>query len=173
MWSKGMQNTKEYRSVRFLGKPYPPYPLLVPLPPLSLLHAYSPSHLSPRAEVRSAAVGSMCQLGMHSRRFAVQSLDFLVDMFNDEIEGVRLEAIRSLCQISSTLELREDQLETVLTILEVCGLWRNWRGEREEEGGEGGGGVSGGEGRPAGDSAGYPGGVCVTGSAGDSAGYPK
>lgn len=56
---------------------------------------------------------------MHSRRFAAQSLDYLVDMFNDEIEGVRLKAISSLCQISSTLELREDQLETVLAILEV------------------------------------------------------
>lgn len=62
----------------------------------------------------------MCQLSIHCCRFAAQSLDYLVDMFNDEIEGVRLKAISSLCQISSSLELREDQLETVLAILEVC-----------------------------------------------------
>ena len=61
----------------------------------------------------------MCQLGMQSRRFAALSIDYLVDMFNDEIEGVRLKAISSLCQISSVLELREDQLETVLSVLEV------------------------------------------------------
>ena len=64
----------------------------------------------------------MCQLGMHSKHFATQSLDYLVDMFNDEIEAVRLKAINSLCRISSSLELREDQLETVLAILEV-GRW--------------------------------------------------
>jgi integrator complex subunit 4 len=61
---------------------------------------------------------------MHSQQFAAKSLDYLVDMFNDEIEGVRLKAISSLCQISSSLELREDQLETVLAILEASGRSR-------------------------------------------------
>ncbi len=61
----------------------------------------------------------MCQLGMKSRKFGLQSLDYLVDMFNDEIEAIRLKSINSLCKISSCLELREDQLETVLSILEV------------------------------------------------------
>lgn len=49
----------------------------------------------------------------------MQSLDYLVDMFNDEIELVRLKAINSLRQISANMELREDQLESVLNILEV------------------------------------------------------
>ena len=49
----------------------------------------------------------------------MQSLDYLVDMFNDEIELVRLKAINSLRQISANMELREDQLESVLSILEV------------------------------------------------------
>ncbi len=40
-------------------------------------------------EVRSAAVESMCQLGASCPQFAAQSLDFLVDMFNDEIQSVR------------------------------------------------------------------------------------
>ena len=89
-------------------------------------HAHTHTHLRAHThtEVRSAAVSSMCQLGMQSSSFAAQSLDYLVDMFNDEIEGVRLQAIKSLCKISSTLELREDQLETVLAILEV----RTWCG---------------------------------------------
>ena len=61
----------------------------------------------------------MCRLSVNSPAFALQSLDYLVDMFNDEIEQVRLKAINSLRQISANMELREDQLESVLSILEV------------------------------------------------------
>ncbi|VVC88672.1 unnamed protein product, partial [Leptidea sinapis] len=50
--------------------------------------------------------------------FATTSLDFLVDMFNDEIEDVRLRAIDSLTKISHHIVLREDQLETILGALE-------------------------------------------------------
>lgn len=42
------------------------------------------------------------------------ALDFLVDMFNDEIEDVRLKAIDSLRLISEHIILRDDQLETIL-----------------------------------------------------------
>ncbi|EDW07603.1 integrator complex subunit 4 [Drosophila mojavensis] len=69
-------------------------------------------------EVRTAAVGSMCQLAMSRPDFAVTSLDFLVDMFNDEIEDVRLKAIYSLTAISRHIVLREDQLEIMLSSLE-------------------------------------------------------
>ena len=69
-------------------------------------------------EVRSAAVESMGQLGQQSTLFASQCLDFLVDLFNDEIVSVRLKAIRCLQKVSSHIELREDQLETVLGVLE-------------------------------------------------------
>ena len=87
---------------------------------LSCPPSFPPScRLLPPPEVRSAAVESMCSLSLQSRVFAKQCLDYLVDMFNDEIEAIRLKAINSLCKISSTLELREDQLETVLAILEV------------------------------------------------------
>ena len=44
-------------------------------------------------EVRTAAVDSLCELANQSPSFAFTSLDFLVDMFNDEIETVRLNAI--------------------------------------------------------------------------------
>lgn len=70
-------------------------------------------------EVRTAAVDSMCRLAMKNHLFAVMSLDFLVDMFNDEIEDVRLRAISSLTAISKHIVLREDQLETMLSSLEV------------------------------------------------------
>ena len=40
-------------------------------------------------EVRSAAVVSMCQLGTRSLSFAALCVNFLVDMFNDEIQSVR------------------------------------------------------------------------------------
>ncbi|XP_058825412.1 integrator complex subunit 4 isoform X2 [Topomyia yanbarensis] len=69
-------------------------------------------------EVRTAAVNSMCKLALKNPPFAVTSLDFLVDMFNDEIEEVRLRAICSLTAISKHIILREDQLETMLSSLE-------------------------------------------------------
>ncbi|XP_038209325.1 integrator complex subunit 4 [Zerene cesonia] len=69
-------------------------------------------------EVRTAAVEAVCELSMENSIFATTSLDFLVDMFNDEIEDVRLRAIDSLTKISHHIVLREDQLETILGALE-------------------------------------------------------
>lgn len=66
------------------------------------------------SEVRSAAVESLCQLSISNPTFANMALDFLVDMFNDEIEDVRLKAIDSLRMISEHIILRDDQLETIL-----------------------------------------------------------
>lgn len=40
-------------------------------------------------EVRKASMESICQLSASSSEFASSCLDFLVDMFNDEIEAVR------------------------------------------------------------------------------------
>lgn len=69
-------------------------------------------------EVRNAALDSLCQLASHSPTFANVSIDFLVDMFNDEIEDVRLRAIHCLTKISHLIVLREDQLDTILAVLE-------------------------------------------------------
>ena len=71
------------------------------------------------AEVRNAAVDSLCELATHSATFAKLSQDFLVDMFNDEIESVRLNAISSLRKICHHFQLREDQLDIMLNILKV------------------------------------------------------
>ncbi|XP_071440620.1 integrator complex subunit 4 [Hetaerina americana] len=73
-------------------------------------------------EVRSASVDSICWLSLNNTQFATLSLDFLVDMFNDEIEDVRLKAIDSLTRISHHIVLREDQLETILGALEDFSL---------------------------------------------------
>nr|CAD7395237.1 unnamed protein product [Timema cristinae] len=70
-------------------------------------------------EVRYASVESVCQLSLDNPQFAHMSLDFLVDMFNDEIEEVRIKAIDSLTRISRHIVLREDQLETILGALKV------------------------------------------------------
>lgn len=72
-----------------------------------------------RAEVRSASIDSICMLAVHQPNFAVVALDFLVDMFNDDIQEVRLKAIDSLCKMSDHIEFREDQLEIILGLLEV------------------------------------------------------
>ncbi|XP_071398390.1 integrator complex subunit 4 isoform X2 [Centroberyx affinis] len=69
-------------------------------------------------EVRIAAVEALCLLARSSPSFAEKCLDFLVDMFNDEIEEVRLQSIHVLREISTHITLREDQLDTVLAVLE-------------------------------------------------------
>ncbi|XP_061136891.1 integrator complex subunit 4 isoform X2 [Syngnathus typhle] len=69
-------------------------------------------------EVRIAAVEALCRLARSSAGFAEKCLDFLVDMFNDEIEEVRLQSIHVLREISTHITLREDQLDTVLAVLE-------------------------------------------------------
>ncbi|MEQ2206714.1 Integrator complex subunit 4, partial [Xenoophorus captivus] len=71
-------------------------------------------------EVRIAAVEALCQLARSSPSFAEKCLDFLVDMFNDEIEEVRLQSIHVLREISTHITLREDQLDTVLAVLELA-----------------------------------------------------
>ncbi|XP_070986588.1 integrator complex subunit 4-like [Oncorhynchus clarkii lewisi] len=68
-------------------------------------------------EVRIAAVDAFSALAQSSASFAEMCLDSLVDMFNDEIEAVRLQSIHVLRQIS-TNTLREDQLDTALAVLE-------------------------------------------------------
>lgn len=69
-------------------------------------------------EVRMASVNSLCELALTNPPFAELSLDFLVDMFNDEIESVRLQAITAITKISRHIILREDQIEVMLGSLE-------------------------------------------------------
>eukprot|EP01103_Thecamoeba_quadrilineata_P007379 TRINITY_DN17265_c0_g1_i1.p1 TRINITY_DN17265_c0_g1~~TRINITY_DN17265_c0_g1_i1.p1 ORF type:complete len:623 (-),score=90.87 TRINITY_DN17265_c0_g1_i1:19-1887(-) len=69
-------------------------------------------------EVRYASIDSICELSMRSGEFAIRAVEFLVDMFGDEIDEVRINSINSLRKISSKVQLREEQLHIVLAILE-------------------------------------------------------
>jgi len=68
-------------------------------------------------EVRTAGVDSLCELANQNPSFARMSTDFLVDMFNDEIESVRLNSVNSLMKLHKYVDLREDQLDTILECL--------------------------------------------------------
>lgn len=68
-------------------------------------------------QVRTAGVDSLCELANQNPGFAQMSIEFLVDMFNDEIESVRLNSINSLIKLHQHVDLREDQLDTVLESL--------------------------------------------------------
>ena len=70
-------------------------------------------------EVRHETVIAIAQLAVDCPEFAVKSIDYLVDMFNDEIENVRLAAIEALSKISHYVLLNDDQIDIVLPVLEV------------------------------------------------------
>ncbi|XP_021372137.1 integrator complex subunit 4-like [Mizuhopecten yessoensis] len=70
-------------------------------------------------EVRNASLDSLCELAVQSPSFAALSQDSIIDMFNDEIKSVRLNAINSLRKLSHLLTLREDQLEIILGVLQL------------------------------------------------------
>ncbi|KAM3585956.1 hypothetical protein VKS41_002490 [Umbelopsis sp. WA50703] len=71
-------------------------------------------------EVRNASIDSICELCMYSDQFTTKAVDFLVDMFNDEIDQVRINAIQSLRKIGTRTRLvfDGDQLEIVIGALE-------------------------------------------------------
>ncbi|CAD5115381.1 DgyrCDS4360 [Dimorphilus gyrociliatus] len=64
-------------------------------------------------EVRNATVDAICELAANSPRFAVLSQDSLLDMMNDEIEDVRMNAVHSLTKVACHISLREDQVEAI------------------------------------------------------------
>ena len=68
--------------------------------------------------VRSASIDSLTALSIKHPKLASQALDFLVDMFNDEIEAVRLKAIEALTLIADHISLQAHQLETILWALD-------------------------------------------------------
>ncbi|KAL0082304.1 armadillo-type protein [Phycomyces blakesleeanus] len=71
-------------------------------------------------EVRSAAIDSICELCMYNDKLIRSAVDCLVDMFNDEIDRVRINAIQSLRKIGTreTLSFNAEQLEIAVGALE-------------------------------------------------------
>ncbi|CAG0912793.1 unnamed protein product [Notodromas monacha] len=73
--------------------------------------------------VRANSIESIASLATRScASFARAAIDFLVDMFNDEIEDVRLKAVHSITRIGNLVVIREDQLDTILSALEDFSL---------------------------------------------------
>lgn len=70
-------------------------------------------------DVRNAAIDSICQLCMHNEKFSKRSVEFLVDMFQDEIDFVRLNSIKSLHKIGTQypIELDSELLQITLSVL--------------------------------------------------------
>lgn len=69
--------------------------------------------------VRNASIDAVSNLAAGCPSFAQNALDFLADMFNDEIEEVRLNAIKSLRRLCSHIVLKVDQMEVILNALDV------------------------------------------------------
>uniref|UniRef100_A0A915DUA8 Integrator complex subunit 4 n=1 Tax=Ditylenchus dipsaci TaxID=166011 RepID=A0A915DUA8_9BILA len=68
--------------------------------------------------VRQAAVYSLGKLAANRPEFAKKCIDHLADMFNDEIQQVRLDAIRALSPLVIHGTIQQDQLHTILTGLD-------------------------------------------------------
>ena len=69
-----------------------------------------------------AAVDSVCELSLRSRHLASRALEYMVDMFNDEIEDVRVNSIQSVHKILSKVDLKEEQVPIHIDI-HVHALW--------------------------------------------------
>ncbi len=76
-------------------------------------------HLSRFLVVRQVAVRSLSRLASSRPSFASKAMDFLADMFNDEIEQVRLDAINCLLPLVCHDTLQEHQMEVILNVLDV------------------------------------------------------
>lgn len=71
-------------------------------------------------EVRSAALDSLTALASGRPEFARLCVDYVVDMFNDEIDSVRVGAVTNLRRLTAHVQLRHDQLDEVLAVLDAC-----------------------------------------------------
>ncbi|CAI2293392.1 unnamed protein product [Caenorhabditis sp. 36 PRJEB53466] len=69
-------------------------------------------------EVRKAAVYSLGRLACTRPTFAVSALEYLADMFNDEIAAVRLDAINALTPLIAHGQLNSEQLNVILKCLD-------------------------------------------------------
>ncbi|KAF1771770.1 hypothetical protein GCK72_003598 [Caenorhabditis remanei] len=69
-------------------------------------------------DVRKAAVYSLGRLACNRPGFAVSALEYLADMFNDEIAGVRLDAINALTPLIAHGQLNAEQLNVILKCLD-------------------------------------------------------
>lgn len=71
-------------------------------------------------DVRNATINSLRELALCCKEFALDSIEFVVDVFNDEIDKVRMNSVYSLHQICQkhNISLNDDHLEVILNILD-------------------------------------------------------
>lgn len=69
-------------------------------------------------EVREAAIESICNLCRESDALANKALDFMADMFSDEIDSVRLMAINGMSEFGSKVTFYKQQIDVMLGMLE-------------------------------------------------------
>ncbi|CAP36948.1 Protein CBG19769 [Caenorhabditis briggsae] len=69
-------------------------------------------------DVRKAAVYSLGRLACNRPAFAVSALEYLADMFNDEIADVRLDAINALTPLVAHGQLNSEQLNVISKCLD-------------------------------------------------------
>eukprot|EP00048_Salpingoeca_helianthica_P006729 m.101978 g.101978 ORF g.101978 m.101978 type:complete len:784 (+) comp14105_c0_seq2:60-2411(+) len=68
--------------------------------------------------VRQEAVAAVHALAVPCRALAEAALDFVVDMLNDDIESIRLDAIRALGALSVYYVFAEEHIEVILGMLD-------------------------------------------------------
>ncbi|KAJ1918792.1 hypothetical protein H4219_002411 [Mycoemilia scoparia] len=71
-------------------------------------------------EVRDAAIESITELSIRSSEFGEKTVDFLVDMFNDSSDIVRLNSLKALNKIGSQIPIQfnDEQLSIALSAME-------------------------------------------------------
>eukprot|EP01134_Creolimax_fragrantissima_P004886 CFRG4886T1 len=67
--------------------------------------------------VRRAAIGAMLELSHKSEEFSSRCSDYLVDMFNDEIDDVRLAAMHALRLMISNTKFTTEHVDIMLGVL--------------------------------------------------------
>ena len=62
-------------------------------------------------------VDSIRKLAQKSDEFARTSLEFLVDMFNDEIDSIRINSLNSVTHMGTNIQLNDEQVRTLKLII--------------------------------------------------------
>jgi integrator complex subunit 4 len=74
------------------------------------------------SDVRAAAIDSCYDISCCYDVFQSKLVEYIVSMFDDDIEHVRLQAMRTLGKIAQGRVLRDEQVLSILTELLVCRL---------------------------------------------------
>lgn len=68
--------------------------------------------------VRMAAIASISELSEQVDQFSKLAIDFVIEMFNDDIDAVRIFAIEAVSKIGAFIDFNEDQIHIALSLLD-------------------------------------------------------